>query len=297
MMRIASFFIGIFLILNSNLIAQTEEIYLYPDGTIPLNKKCAEVEKNDSTKEGRVGRIKNIQVPRMTFWRSLKPTKKRTALLVIPGGAYLFVSFENEGRKVAERFNNEGFDVFVLKYRLPNAKCQENQAWVPLTDAMTALDLIQQRGYEKVGVVGFSAGGHLAASLSVLYDKNPFYKAVKPPAYSCLMYPVISFKNFVHIGSRNHLLGRDTTEKMIQQFSLENQITSQTPPTLLIHSADDQAVLYQNSELYFQSLLKNKVHAEIHIFPFGGHGFGLGRSEREKAPEWVPLAIDFFNRF
>ena len=277
--------------------SQPEEYLLYPDGIFPLSKPCSVKEKTDSTNEGRPGRIRNIQIPGMVYWKSFKPNPKKLALLVIPGGGYSFVSFENEGRKIAERFQNEGYDVYVLKYRLPNAQCQTNMAWVPLTDAMTALELVQNRGYEKVGVIGFSAGGHLAASLSTLFDKNPYKTAVKPPSYCCLLYPVISFSRFPHLGSYKNLLGKDTTAEFVEQFSIEKQISTKTPPTLLIHSADDQSVDYQNSEIYFQSLLKKKVHAEIHLFPFGGHGYGLGKSERSEAPNWVELATDFFERF
>jgi acetyl esterase/lipase len=287
----------LFILVSFVSIAQPEEYPLYPDGNIPLNKVCSLFEKTDSTKEGRPSKIRSIQNPRMAYWKSFKPNPKKLALLVIPGGGYSFVSYENEGRKVAERFQNEGYDVYVLKYRLPNPMCQNNSAWVPLTDAMTALELIQNRGYEKVGVIGFSAGGHLAASLATLYDKNPFRAAVKPPSYCCLLYPVISFKEFHHTGSRKNLLGKDTSEAMLQQFSLENQINTKTPPTLLIHSADDQTVDYQNSEIFFSKLLKKKIHAEIHLFPFGGHGYGLGKTERPEAPEWLELATDFFDRF
>ena len=288
---------SLFLIIGFFAIAQPEEYLLYQDENIPLNKGCSLIEKTDSTKEGRPSRIRNIQTPRMAYWKSIKSNTKKLALLVIPGGGYSYVSYENEGRKIAERFQNEGFDVDVLKYRLPNALCQNNPAWVPLTDAMTALELIQNRGYEKVGVIGFSAGGHLAASLATLYDKNPFKAAITPPSYCCLLYPVISFKAFHHTGSRKHLLGKDTSEAMLQQFSLESQINTKTPPVLLIHSADDQTVDYQNSEIFFSNLLKKKIHAEIHLFPFGGHGYGLGKTERPEAPEWIELATDFFDRF
>jgi acetyl esterase/lipase len=296
MKKVLTLFLWMFL--SSVLVfSQPEDFLLYPDGNIPLNKNCSSIPKIDSTKEGRPSRLKNIQIPKMTYWKTFKPRPKKTALLVIPGGSYAFVSYENEGRKVAERFQNEGFDVFVLKYRLPNPDCQKSAPWVPLTDAMTALELIQKLGYEKVGVTGFSAGGHLASNLATLFNNNPFKTAVKPPNFACLVYPVISFKESVHVDSKRNLLGKDTSQSMVDLFSSELQISKDTPPTLLIHSADDQSVSYQNSEIFFENLLKKKVHSEIHLFPFGGHGFGLGRVERAEAPEWVHLALDFFERF
>jgi acetyl esterase/lipase len=288
----------VFLFLFSSIaMAQPEVIALYPDGKIPLSKACNTKEVIDTTKEGRVGRIKNVTRPEIFFWKSQKPGARRTALLLLPGGGYSFVSYDNEGRRMAERLQSEGFDIFVLKYRLPNSECQTEKTWAPLTDAMAALDYVKKRGYDNVGLMGFSAGGHLGASLITLFDKNPHYPAVSPPDFACLVYPVINLKEYKHTGSRKNLLGADTTEAMMKQFSLEQQVSQATPPTLLIHSIDDQSVPYQNSELFFQSLLKHKVHAEIHLFPFGGHGFGLGKSVRPEAPEWIPLAVDFFERF
>lgn len=277
-------------------LAQTEVLPLYPDGKIPLGKPCSLAEIYDTTEEGRPNFHKNITKPALYNWKTYKPNPKRNAVLVIPGGGYSFVSMENEGRKVAERLASEGFEVFVLKYRLPNSECTFHQEWAPLTDAMQALERIRKLGFLNIGVIGFSAGGHLAASLTLLSKRNPYASLVEPPLYTCLLYPAISFCNFQDMGSRKNLLGANPPDSLIQRFSLEKQVTSKTSPILLIHSIDDGAVAYQNSELLFAELIKQKSHAEIHLFPVGGHGYGLGSVERREAPNWLPLFLDFAAR-
>ncbi len=281
----------------SSALAQTEILPIYPDGKIPLNKNCGVAEKVDTTTGGHPNHIRNVRKPEIWYWKSMKPHKKRVAVLIIPGGGYEFLSVENEGRKVAEKVLNEGYDAFVLKHRLPDETCMESPAWVPLTDAMAGLQKIRSYGYEKIGVIGFSAGGHVAGSLITLFDKNPHFPAVTPPDFACLVYPVISFSESVDMDSRKRLIGSDTTNPLVKQFSLENQVSPKTPPAILVHSVDDQAVSYINSELFFQAALKQKVHAEIHLYPSGGHGFGIGKVDHHETPDWMPLTMFFFDRY
>lgn len=277
-------------------IGQFDVLSLYPDGNILLNKSCGLAEKIDSTDEGRPRYIHQVTVPELYYYKTFKPNPQKAAILILPGGGYGIISIENEGRKVAERFQNEAFDVYVLKYRTPNSKCQTEKQWAPLTDAQAAVDLIKKRGHEKLGVVGFSAGGHLGAQLGTLAEKNPHYKAIHSVDYICLVYPVISMRESPHLGSRKNLLP-DTSKQWVDLFSLENQIHAKTPPTLLIHSVDDDVVSYQHSDLFFGALLKKKIHSEIHLFPFGGHAFGIGKLHKTGAPEWIHLAVDFFQQF
>jgi acetyl esterase/lipase len=290
------FLFSLLIQLTINSLAQHDEINLYPNGKIILNSPCGAKEKIDTTDEGRPRYIHKVTEPKLWFYKTFKPNPKKVALLVLPGGGFGMVSIENEGRKVAERFQSEGFDIYVLKYRTPSSECQTEKQWAPLSDAMTALELIRKQGYEKIGVVGFSAGGHLGAQLATLFDSNPHVPAISPPDFCCLVYPVISMKESPHEGSRRNLLP-DTSKKWVELFSCEKQINAKTPPVLLIHSIDDEVVSYQHSELFFSSLLKKKVHAEIHLFPFGGHAFGIGKSYKPESPEWINLAVDFFNQF
>ena len=276
--------------------AQPEILPLYPDGKIPLSKPCNLVEIFDTTTDGRPNFYKNITSPSLYYWKTYKPNPNRNAVLVIPGGSYSFVSMENEGRKVAERLASEGFEVFVLKYRLPISTCMEHKEWVPLTDAMQALNRIRKLGFLNVGVIGFSAGGHLAGSLALLSKQNPYSVPIDPPKYVCLLYPVISFINFPSLSSKKNLLGENPTDSLVKQFSLEKQVLSKGSPILIIHSIDDETISYLHSELLFGELIKQKSHSEIHLFPLGGHGYGIGSVEQKDAPNWLPLFQDFANR-
>lgn len=282
--------------LTGTVMAQPDTINIYPKDKIPLAKSCSLKEKIDTTDEGRPRYIHNVTEPQIYYFKTFKANPNNTALLILPGGGYGIISIENEGRKVAERFNSEGFDVYVLKYRTPNPACQVERQWAPLTDAMTALELIRKLGHETVGVIGFSAGGHLGATLGTLFDKNPHHPPIKPPDFSCLVYPVISMSEFPHVGSRSKLFA-DTSRQWVDLFSAEKNITATSPPTLLIHATDDEAVPYQHSELFFGAMVKKKVHAEIHLFPYGGHAFGIGKSYKPESPEWIQLAIDFIQQF
>lgn len=275
--------------------AQSLRMPLYPDKKIPLSVPCSLSLKTDTSKDGKPARLKHVIEPELVFFPATASDSIKKAIMLIPGGGYGFVSFLNEGKNMAESFTSQGYDVYVLIYRLPLQACQENFSWVPLTDAMKGLKIIRQNNYRKIGVIGFSAGGHLAASLCNLSSKNPFSNPIAPPDFAALIYPVISFSEHVHVGSRNALLGADTASiQAVKLFSLENSVSEKTPPTFLIHSIDDKSVPMQNSQLYFNALMKHKVLCEQHLFPFGGHGFGVGKKARKNAPDWIPLALDFF---
>ena len=277
--------------------SQPKKIPVYPGHYIPLSKLCLHQVIIDTVTGGIPNRISKVEVPELWFYPAVQMGDRgKRAVLVIPGGGYSFVSVENEGRKMGERLSKEGYDVYVLVYRLPMPDCQTDSKWVPLTDAMNSLQMIWDLKYQKVGVIGFSAGGHLASTLSTLIERNPHHLAVEPPNAVCLLYPVVDLEKYKHTGSRKKLLGADTnTKEWVDLFSTHLQVNAKTPKTILIHSSDDIAAPWQNSLLYTEALQKVGVKAEFHLFPVGGHGYGLGSSERKGAPDWVPLMLNFFS--
>ncbi len=188
-----------------------------------------------------------------------------------------------------------GVAAFVLKNRLPFDSCMEHKETGPLMDVQQAIKLVRENASSykidtaKIGVMGFSAGGHLASSLGTHYNEvvisNPKKTSLRP-SYMVLLYPVISFKDSItHKGSKDNLIGKTPSAQLVQRFSNEEQITPQTPPTFLVHAADDKTVPAANSILFFQALIKNKVPAEMHIYQNGGHGFGLHNTTT--TDEWI----------
>lgn len=277
-------------------IGQTNSLDVYSPGTILLARPCTIPESMEYTDDGRPRYLHHVTIPQLYFFKSNSKKQAKGALLIFPGGGYGIISIENEGRKVAERFHNEGFDVFVLKYRTPNFHCQEHAEWAALTDAMVATERIKNLGYSFLGIIGFSAGGHLAASVSTIAGKNPWNKKWVRPDVVCLVYPVISMQSEVHAGSKDNLLP-EGNQDLTALFSLENQVHAQTPPTLIIHATDDEVVSFRHAEWYFHALIKEKIPSALHLFPSGGHAFGIGPLHKPDAPDWIPLALPFFSLF
>ena len=270
-----------FIMLSALTATAQKEMPLY-DGAIPNARPCT---VKETSKMDGVLIISDVTVPTLTAYIPPKDKQNGTAVLVIPGGGYGIVAAGHEGADIAKAFNEAGVTAFVLKYRIPNDACMTDKMFVPLMDAQQALYVIRKNAVEygidtaKVGVIGFSAGGHLAATLSTHFDRPvrpELAKANLRPNFSMLIYPVISFHpSIAHMGSRENLIGKNADEKWVNYFSNEDQVNAQTPPAFFVHASDDNVVPVANSIAYYSQLVKFKTPAELHLYEHGGHGFGL----------------------
>ena len=301
MKSIKYFLLIIFVMTSIYANSQSFKLSLYPDSMIPNYRDVGEEEVSDTTD---IVRISKVQTPDIAVYLPSKTNMSGEAVIICPGGGYHILAYDKEGEDIAKFWNSKGVAAIVLKYRLPTSKAQIEPYKSPLMDAQRAMRLVRYHAAEwgidanKIGIMGFSAGGHLASSLSTHYDQgdpdacDPVERVSCRPDFSVLMYPVISFTgDFQHSGSRKALVGED--EKLMEYFSNELQITSDTPPAILIHASDDKAVPVENSIVYYQALIRNGVSAEMHIYQEGGHGFGLAIGEGhlstwpERVYEWV----------
>jgi len=268
-------------LLTSFSIAQNQEFQLWENG-VPNSIENSSYEENYDQKQDRLSKVTN---PTLTAFIPEKPNG--TSVIICPGGGYQFLAINKEGYKTAEWFNSLGITAFALKYRLPSDKIMKDKSIGPLQDAQEAVRFIRRNAKkwnlnpEKIGVLGYSAGGHLAGSLSTKYD-DVVYTLIDSvsakPNFTLLIYPVLSMKaGITHNGSKNKLLGKEASAEIIADFSVEELVDENTPHTFLVHAVDDNAVPAENSINYFLELQKHKVVSEMHLYQNGGHGFGLGR--------------------
>ncbi|HEY6503406.1 MAG TPA: alpha/beta hydrolase [Chitinophagaceae bacterium] len=252
-------------------------------------------DKEKSVTTNGVLRISKVSVPSMTLYKPSSPNEKRAAIIICPGGGYGILAASHEGADVARLFNEWGITAFVLKYRLPDDTIMIDKKIGPLQDAQRALQLVRENAATwnidttRIGIMGFSAGGHLAATASTHFSKAVIENANNislRPDFSILIYPVISFTDsLAHMGSRNNLVGKNPSVKDIMEYSNEMQVTAQTPPAFLVHASDDKGVKAGNSVKYYEALLKNNVPAELHLYQKGGHGFGL--NNKTTSDKWM----------
>ncbi|WP_312686429.1 alpha/beta hydrolase [Kosakonia sp.] len=247
--------------------------------------------------------VTGIRAPQITVYRPQHANG--IALLVTPGGSYKRVVLDKEGSDLAKPFNDRGYTLFVMTYRMPEDGHTEG-ANAPLADAQRALRTLRARAAEwqvnprKVGVMGFSAGGHVAASLETRYDETvyPAQDAIDQqsarPDFVILGYPVISMdKTIAHAGSRTALIGAAPTPEQIRHYSPELNVTAQTPPTFLLHAVDDPSVPVENSLVMFNALHAHQVQTELHLFSQGQHGFGIRGVKDKPARLWPELAMNW----
>lgn len=276
--------------------------------TIPLYNKvpdsrqnAAYKEKSDTAKDGiiRIGKITN---PDITIYHPAENINQHTAIIICPGGGYMYLAYNWEGTSVAEMLVKWGITAIVLKYRLPSDVIMTDKTIGPLQDAQRAIQIVREHANawnvdeNQIGIMGFSAGGHLAATASTHFDKavidNPKNISLRPD-FSILGYPVISMQPaLTHTGSYKNLLGNNADTAVINSFSNELQVTPKTPRTFLVLAQDDKGVKPENSIMYYEALCRNHVPAEIHIYQNGGHGFGLafdrvGDNWMERLKQWL----------
>lgn len=267
-----------------------EEVPLY--NVVPNSKPAANTEKSETGADG-VLRISNVSLPTITVYKAENPNG--TAVIICPGGGYRILAASHEGSDVAKVFNDWGITAFVLKYRIPDDRTMLDKSIGPLQDAQRAIQLVRQNAKEwgvnpkRIGIMGFSAGGHLAASLSTRYNENVISNPKKislRPDFSILIYPVISFSDSIgHKGSRENLIGKKASDWKIKKYSNELNVNKKTPPAFLVHAKDDKGVVYYNSIAYLEALQKNNVPATLRLFEKGGHGFGMNNKTTEE--KWM----------
>lgn len=240
-------------------------------------------------------RITHVQNPMIEVYLPSTSQATGQAVIICPGGGYRKLAYDKEGTDIAKYLKGRGVAGIVLKYRLPDDDSNIEPHKTPLMDAKKAMMLVRKNAQSwnidssKVGIMGFSAGGHLASTLGTHFDEK------SRPDFMILIYPVISFsESFTHMGSRKNLIGKNPTQELISFYSNELQIKENTPPTFIVHASDDQSVPVENSLAFYRGLVEKEISAEMHIYPYGGHGFGLA-SGRGYLNSWPERMIDWLS--
>lgn len=287
-----SILIAVLFAISMNVNAQTV-IPLYT-GKVPNSIESTEQEVKNVNQNGDT-RYEKVNQPTLEIHLPEKDKATGAAIVIMPGGGYRLLSYTNEGTSIAAAFNKIGIAAFILKYRLPSDKIMADKSIGPLQDAQQAIKTVRMRAKEwgvdtaKVGIIGFSAGGHLASTTGTHFKKAVIDNKENinlRPDFMILMYPVISFtEELMHKGSRDNLIGANATPELTKLYSNETQVTERTPPTMLIHAGDDKTVKVANSLRFYESLVKCGVPAEMHLYPKGGHGFGLNNKTTQD--KWI----------
>ncbi len=269
-----------------SLSAQNKVIDIW-NGKVPGAIQSDEFKQRVDTTAGWVDKH-SIVKPDLYFYPAPAEKATGTAVIICPGGGYSGLAIRHEGLQVAQWFNSLGITAFVLTYRQPDDAIMENKSIAPMQDGQRAMRIVRRHAKEwginpdKIGIMGFSAGGHVASTISTHYNEKvyePDDLTSARPDFSLLIYPVISMDSTItHMGSRVNLLGNNPTPEQVKHFSNELQVDAQTPPAFLVQSFDDDAVPVQNSILYALALRKYNIPSELHLYQSGGHGYGMGRS-------------------
>ena len=277
--------------MNLNILAQNKPIALW-DEKIPGEILSVSYEEKEIYSENELQSTSKVKIPTLTIYSPNEISANGTSVLLFPGGGYSHLSMNKEGKKIAKWLNSLGITAFVLKYRMPSDEIMKDKSIGPLQDAQEAVRMVRRNAKKwnldtnKIGVIGFSAGGHLAATLSTRHEEKTYESTdntSSKPNFTLLVYSVISMHTAItNKGSRDQLLGLNPSQELINKFSSELHVNSTTPPTFIVHASDDKSVPVENSINYYLALKNMKIQAEMHIYEKGGHGFGLGTKETSK---------------
>jgi acetyl esterase/lipase len=284
----------LFFITTANLFAQDRVLKVWPNGAPNDNGMTEPEEKYDGV------RVRNVSVAEMYIYLPEKEKNSGAAVVICPGGGYRIEAMDHEGFDIAAFLKENGVAGIVLKYRLPYGHHE-----VPSSDARRAIRTVRAHAEEwgidpdKIGIAGSSAGGHLASTVGTSFDfgnansDDPVERQSCRPDFMLLLYPVITMdEKYTHLGSRENLIGKGHDMKLVRKYSNELNVTEETPPTFLVLADDDKSVVPQNSIGFYAALKKYDVPAEMHIFQYGGHGFGI-RKEGRPSDNWPYMFIDW----
>jgi acetyl esterase/lipase len=274
-----SFYVVIMLLFAAFPAMAQKTIPLYK-GAVPNSKDVPDLQQSNASHTV----LSQVSIPTLSIYLPPKDSATGTAMILCPGGGYHNLVIGREGYDMAKRLSALGVAAFVLKYRLPSDRTMKDKTIGPLQDAQQAIKLVRLHAKEwgvdphKVGIMGFSAGGHLASTAGTHFDEKEIEDTEGVslrPDFMVLVYPVISFTDAIgHIGSRNNLLGKSPSAALIHKFSNEQQVTAATPPAFIIQAGDDSTVKVENSIVFYEALHKYRIPAALHIYMKGGHGFG-----------------------
>lgn len=291
----------ILLIFFINQVIAQQKIKLWEKGTMP-NSKGLELK----TIEEKEGRITQIQEPELFVFLPSKEERKTMAVIIIPGGGYHHLTYDLGGYSYAKWLNTLGISAFVLNYRLPTSPDVIQREIAPLQDIQAAVRLIRKDAAQygispdQIGVLGTSAGGHLAAmacNISTDYTEleGDWQNISTIPDFAVLVSPVIDLGEFAHKGSRENLLGKDASAAKIKAYSMQNRVSGKTPPTILFHAQNDPAVPVINSIIYYEAMIKNKVKGALFIFPVGEHQIGIS-NKSQLTDNWKEICADWLDQ-
>ena len=283
----------ILLLTISNLSCKAQQVITLYNGMAPGSLPVEDIETGSNSKGGNNRFfVTNVTKPTLTVYLPKKANALKTAVIICPGGGYSRLSIEDGGYEAAKVFAEAGIAAFVLKYRTQRDAAYTDYSKVPLMDLQQAVDIVYSNAVKwnvdttRLGIVGFSAGGHLATMGATTFTK-------RKPAFTLLAYPVISFTDSLTSktsGSRSTLLlGKNVSQQLKEEYSPELHITAKTPPAFIVHAEDDKTSLVGNSIVYYNNLKAKAVTAELTLYKKGGHGFAMYNKEEDKY--WFPDAL------